>query len=41
VAELLSSVKNSKWLLSAILNYFVVMVDHPRSKKKGKWLPIL
>jgi len=31
VAELLSSVKNSKWRLSAILNYCVAILDHPRS----------
>ena len=30
-AELLSSVKNSKWLLFAIFNYYVAMLDHPRS----------
>jgi len=31
VAELLSSVKNSKWRLSVILNYCVATLDHPRS----------
>ena len=31
MAELLSFVKNSKWRLSAILNYGVAMLDHPRS----------
>jgi len=31
VAELLSSVKNSKWQLSAILNYCVAMLDHLQS----------
>ena len=31
MAELLSSVKNSKWQLSAILNYCFAMLDHPRS----------
>ena len=31
MAELLSFVKNSKWRLSAIFNYCVVTLDHPRS----------
>jgi len=29
--ELLSSVRNTKWRLSAILNYYLAMLDHPRS----------
>jgi len=36
VDELLSSVKNSKWRLSAILNQCEAMLDHPRSLTGGR-----